>query len=787
LRLTICAVTFLVGSVLVAFNGAKEYLLPELPDVSALRDIRLQVPLRIYTRDGRLMQQFGEQRRYPLAFDKYPPLLIKAVIAAEDDQFFQHGGVDYLGLARAIAVDLFTDSTQGGGTITMLVARNFYLSPEQTARRKLLEIFLALRIEEELSKQEILALLLNKIELGHRAFGVGAAAEVYFGKTVDQLTLSEMAIIAGLPRRPSRDNPISNPERAGQRRGYVLRRMHEKKFIDDAQYAEAMAAPIESKFHGPVVEVDAPNVAEMVRLDLLAKFGTQVTTDGYKVVTTIDSRQQLAATAAVRSGLIEYDQRHGYRGPAGRLKLQANPANADLIDALDDYPGRGSLQSAVVLSMSGDSAQLFARNNGKISVNLTGMKWASPALADGNVGKVVERVGDVLAVNDVVYVAQDVSGSWRLTQVPQVQGAFVAVDPHDGAITAMVGGFDFNTSNFNRAVDARRQPGSSFKPFLYSSALEYGFTPATIVNDAPYVAKDTWLEGQEWRPKNFDGKYLGPLRLREALYRSRNPVAVRVMESVGTQRATQHMMQFGFAREEVPENLSLALGTTLVSPLKMAAAYSVFANGGYRVVPYFLERVEDPNGKLVYVADPKFICQDCVGPVTVNSKIDESAAAITPENAYVMTDMMSDVIMRGTAQRAKVLKRNDLAGKTGTTQDGRDTWFCGFNADLVGAAWVGFDQERDVGRGEDGGRTALPIWIKFMGEALAGRPDHRMPQPAGIVTMRISRTTGKPARAGEGDTTFEVFLPDHLPEQSATDTTEGEPNQEKDKTDDPLF
>lgn len=788
LRLTIAAATLLIGAVLVAFSGAKEYLLPDLPDVTALRDIRLQVPLRIYTRDGRLMQQFGEQRRIPLAYDAYPKLLIQSLIAAEDDRFFEHGGVDYAGLLRAIIVDIRTgESKQGGGTITMLVARNFYLSAKKSIRRKLLEIFLALRIEDELSKEEILTLFLNKIELGHRAFGFGAAAEVYFGKTVDQLTLAEMAVISGLPRAPSRDNPITNPELAAQRRAYVLRRMKEKKFIDEAQYKTAMEAPIESKFHGPVVEVDAPNIAEMVRVDLLSRIGTQVYTDGYRVVTTIDSRQQQAATAAVRAGLIEYDQRHGYRGPVARLNLAANPTKNDLVQALDDYPERGGLEAAVVLSVAADGAQVFTRDSGPVHLHLNGMKWARPALADGNVGKTVEKASEVLAVNDVVYVTQDVSGTWRLMQVPQVQGAFVSVDPHDGAITSLVGGFDYNASNFNRAVQAKRQPGSSFKPFLYSAALENGFTPASIVIDAPYVMKDSWTEG-EWKPQNSNRNYMGPMRLREALVQSRNPVALRIMEAVGTAKATQHMMRFGFTREEVPENPSLALGTTQVSPLTMASAYSVFANGGYRIEPYFLERIEDPTGKLVYTASPKYVCRDCAVPnLVAGDKVDETTQAISPENVYVMTDMMADVILRGTGWRAKELKRRDIVGKTGTTNDGRDTWFCGFNADMVGVAWVGFDQERPLGRGEEGGRTAQPIWIKFMADALVGTTEHRLPQPPGIVTMRISRANGKPARAGDTDAMFEVFLPDHLPEANLTDASEQEPSHEKEKSDDSLF
>ncbi len=790
LRLTIALAGLLLGGVTVAFCGAKEYLLPDLPDVSTLRDVRLQVPLRIYTRDGRLMQQFGEQRRIPLPYEAYPPLLIKALIAAEDDRFFEHGGLDYAGFLRALLVDIRSgESKQGGGTITMLVARNFYLTPEKTIRRKLLEILLALRIEEELSKQEILTLFLNKILLGHRAYGFGAAAEVYFGKTVDQLSIPEMAMIAGLPRAPSRDNPISNPDLATQRRAYVLRRMHEKKYIDDAQYSAAMATPVESKFHGPVVEVDAPNVAEMVRAELLSRIGAQVYTDGYRVVTTIDSRLQRAATASVRSGLIEYDQRHGYRGPVTRLALSpTDPTDATLIQALDDYPERGGLEPAVIVSIAADGAQALTREKGRIRLSYDSMRWARQALPQGGVGAEVKHVSDVVTVHDVVYVAQDTTGAWRLMQLPQAQSAFVAMDPHDGALAALVGGFDFDASNFNRAVQAKRQPGSSFKPFLYSAALENGFTAATVVNDAPYVANDAWLEG-EWRPTNSSGRYLGPLRLREGLVKSRNPVAIRVMQAVGTARATEYMMRFGFTREEVPENPSLALGTTQVSPLEMASAYSVFANGGNRVEPYFIERIEDPSGNAVFLAKPKFVCRDCAEPgATTANNIDQSTTAISPENAFVMTDMMSGVVASGgTGWRAKSLNRHDLAGKTGTTQDGRDTWFCGFNADMVGVAWVGFDQERSLGSGEAGGQTAEPIWIRFMGEALSGRPDHRLPQPSGIVTMRISRSTGKPARASDNDTMLEYFLPDHLPEGTPADLNDREPTRDTEKSDDSLF
>ncbi|HYM34113.1 MAG TPA: penicillin-binding protein 1A [Steroidobacteraceae bacterium] len=789
LRLTIAGIGLLIGGVILAFNGAKEYLLPDLPDASTLRDVRLQVPLRIYTRDGRLMQQFGEQRRIPLQYDAFPKQLINALIAAEDDRFFEHGGLDYLGLLRALIVDIRSgESNQGGSTITMLVAKNYFLTNEKKLRRKLLQSFLALRIEEEFSKEEILALFLNKVELGHRAFGFGAAAEVYFGKTVDQLTLPEMALIAGLPNAPSRDNPITSPELATQRRAYVLRRMHEKKYIDDAQYAAALLTPVESKFHGPVTEVDAPNLAEMVRVDLEKRIGPQVYGDGYRVITTIDSRMQQAAIAAVRTGLIDFDQRHGYRGPVARPVFEPNAAEVDWSNALDDYPELGGLQPALILAVDATGATAFTRSNGRVRLSLAGMKWARPALPDGAVGKQVDKTSEVVAVNDVVYIAQDVSGAWRLMQTPQIQGAFVAIDPHDGAIAALVGGFDYSASNFNRAVQAKRQPGSSFKPFLYSAALENGFTPSSIVNDAPYIAKDAYLEG-EWRPQNSNRTFLGPIRLRYALLRSRNPVASRLMEAIGTARATEHMMHFGFTREEVPENLSLALGTTQLSPYEMAAAYSVFANGGYRIEPYFIERIEDPTGAVVFSAHPKVACSDCTLTGNFVNDKDKAPAVISPQNVFLMTDMMADVIAspQGTGWRAQALGRHDLAGKTGTSQDYRDTWFCGFNADLVGVAWVGFDQEKPLGRGEEGGKTAEPIWIDFMREALAGRPEHRLPQPPGIVELRISKTTGKAPRAGDTDTMFEKYMADHLPESAPTDVSEREPNRETEKSDEPLF
>ena len=828
LRICAALVIAVVAAIALGLAGAYQYLRPELPDVAALRNVQLQVPLRVYTRDGRLIAQIGEQRRIPLPYDLLPPQIVNAFLAAEDDRFFEHGGVDYQGLMRAALVNFRSGAIrEGGGTITMQLARDIFLTPDRNYRRKILEIFLALRIEREFSKQEILELYLNKIFLGQRAYGVGAAAEVYFGKPAGALDLAEIALIAGLPRAPSRDNPVTDPDRAKQRRAYVLRRMLEKGHITPTEYESALVAPVESRIHGPAIELDAPYVAEMVRQELLLRLGPEVYTGGYRATTTIDSRLQRAATSALRLALLEYDARHGYRGPAGHVELSPESTESAWHAVLEDYPDTGGLLPAIVLAVDDQSATAYLRREGRVVLEWSGISWARPTLEGGGTGPAPLRASDVLAAGDVVYLAQEISGTWRLVQIPEVQGAFTAMDPADGAIAALSGGFDFYTSKFNRAYQAKRQPGSAFKPFIYSAALERGFTPATLVNDAPIVFDDPTLENT-WRPQNVSRRFYGPTRLREALVRSRNLVSIRILNEIGPGYATDYVQRFGFDENALPRNLTLALGTAQVSPLQMAGGYAVFANGGHRVTPYLIDRVVDAGGNDVLSAAPAYACVDCMrdaaavetdhatvardvvgdaGPLRLASmnELDEAPSpwtdrryldgrlaptVVDPRNAYLITDMMSDVIRRGTATRARVLGRNDLAGKTGTTNDRRDAWFCGFNSELVATAWVGFDQERSLGAREEGGRTALPMWIYFMRDALDGEPEHRLPAPAGIVTMRISAETGRPARAGDASAIFESFVAGNVPEAEGLPV--GAPDLDRtdetaDEQDDSLF
>jgi penicillin-binding protein 1A len=806
--LCVTALLVLAGALAYGAVAAYIYLAPGLPDVAALRDVQLQVPLRVFSRDGRLIAQIGEYRRIPVSFEDVPVRVQRAFLAAEDDRFFTHHGVDYAGLVRATLMNLVSGQrSQGGGTITMQLARNIFFTPERTWRRKLSEIFLSFRIESSFSKQEILTLYLNKIFLGQRAYGVAAAAEVYFGKPLSELTLAETATIAGLPQAPSRDNPVASAERAKLRRAYVLRRMRETGVIEAQEAAAANQEPMVAQLHGPATEVEAPYVAEMARADALERYGDRIYTAGYRVYTTIDSRLQRAANGSLRVGLIEYDRRHGYRGPIGHVTIPSGATAADLAAILEPHPTINALEPALVTRVNERSADVLLKSGRAGQIDWVGMAWARRSL-DSGLGPEPKSAADVVARGDVVYVIET-GRTVQLAQQPIAQGALVAVNPNDGAVVALNGGFDFFVSKFNRASQARRQPGSAFKPFVYSAALEHGFTAASVVLDAPVVFEDDATE-DVWRPVNSTQQFYGPTRLREALVRSRNLVSVRLMRTMGIPYTVDYLTRFGFSRESMPGDLTLALGSLQVSPTELSAAFATFANGGYRVQPYYIDRIEDATGTTVYESKPLVVCHDCDSDrsarfLTTGAGTDWLQAAdawrggrgylpaeriapraINEQNAYLVADMMRDVIKRGTARRALELGREDVAGKTGTTNDHHDAWFCGFNANLVAGVWVGFDEEGSLGFGEEGGRTAVPIWTKFMESALHGTPEARVPAPEGMVTVKISPTTGLLASADDPNAVFETFIEGHVPEAGDPFDTAQTPGQ-KSQDDEPLF
>jgi penicillin-binding protein 1A len=775
------------------------YLEPSLPTVDAMATGSLPVPLRIYTGSGQLIAQIGEKRRVLVAYEDIPVLVREAFVAAEDQRFFTHHGFDYSGVLRAALVDLTSgDFSQGASTITMQAARNMFLTFDKTIRRKLQEIFLTYRMEHEFTKEQILSTYLNVIFLGQRSYGVAAAAETYFGKPLEQLSVAEAATLAGIPQAPSRFNPISNPKAAQSRRRYVLQQMQKLNDIDAATAQRAAAEVVSARDHGILSEIEAPYVAEMARADLVSRFGEDAVNAGYRVHTTIDGRLQTAADRAVRIGLIEYDRRHGFRGALRQIKLDEHATVAALESALGETPEIGDLLPAVVVSLSAQAARVYVRSQGYAEIDWDGLSWARRRISDTRTGANPKHAEDVLQRGDVIYVVSNGHGEAQLAQLPEAQGALVALDPNDGAIVSLVGGFDYFDNKFNRVTQARRQPGSGFKPFLYSAALENGFTPATIVMDAPIVYDDS---GQEkiWRPENVEKGFDGPMRLREGLVFSRNLVTIRVVRQLGVDTAIDYAAKFGFSPTDMPKDMTIALGSLPATPLQMVTGYAVFANGGYRVDPYYIDRIENAAGQIVYQANPKIVCELCeppgdapsggsatpvsaaLPPNTGSAPADPDHApvnvlpaliapaqlaprVISPQNAWVMDDMMADVIKRGTGVRAGLaLHRSDLSGKTGTTNEARDTWFNGFNRNIVATVWVGFDQERPLGEGEEGSRTAVPIWISFMREALRAQPDHARSMPPGLVTARISPKTGTLVSTNEGDAIYETFMEDHLP------------------------
>ena len=744
----------LVFSVLIVFCCFYFYMAISLPDVDQLKDVHLQVPLRIYTNDGKLIGEFGEKKRIPVSIDQVPKRLVFAILDTEDQRFYEHNGVDFIGLVRATVSAITSGKvTQGASTITMQVARNFFLSPDKTFVRKINEILLAFKIDQTLSKDEILNLYFNKIYLGQRAYGFAAAALVYYGKTLDQLTLPEIASIAGLPQAPSRDNPVANPASALERRNHVLERMLQNGHITKAEYAEAVATPLNLNYNTQVSEVDAPYMAEMVRNAMVAQFGDEAYDTGFKVYTTIDSKLQQSANRSLRDGLYAYDERHGYRGP--EKKLGAAHDFHDWLEKLSDIQSYNGLYPAVFTKFKDQVIIALMADGQIISIPASGFSWAKNRLS--------------LHSGDVIRIRKMNDGTWRLSQVPKIEGAIVALNPQDGSIIALSGGFSYAKSSFNRAVQAGRQPGSSFKPFIYSAALDKGYTLASVFNDAPVVMT---IPGSNtiWRPQNDSQRYFGPTRLRVALIESRNIVSVRLLQAIGVSYGASYVKRFGFNSSEIPVAPSLALGTASLSPLKMAAGYAVFANGGYRVTPYFIEKITDKNDKVIFTAKPP--TTELTSGSESNTAMPERA--ITAQNAYLITNALKDVIKFGTARKATVLHRDDLAGKTGTTNDQVDAWFSGYNADLVTTVWIGFDQPESVH--EHGAVAALPVWMDFMKDALAGKPEHNVPEPDGITSVRIDPANGLLAQPGQEDAIFELFTTDTVPtkESSGEDATDND-------------
>ena len=788
------------GGFLVVASCLYLYLSPKLPSVEELKKIELQIPLRIHSQDLKVIAEFGEKKRSPVRFEEIPQPMIDAFLAAEDDSFFEHRGIVISGLARA-AVELVTTGSirSGGSTITMQVARNFFLSKRQEFTRKFNEILLAFRIEEELSKQEILSLYTNKIYMGNRAYGVGAAAQVYYGKTLDQLSLGEIATIAGLPKAPSRYNPLANAERATQRRDWILGRMLSLGNINQSEYQAAKAEIDEASYHGSISEMDAAYAAEMVRQEVVSKFGLKAYTEGYTAITTLDSALQSHAVIALQAGIMAYDQRHGYRGVE-----QKAPEQDSWAEVLRKTPIYGGLEPAIITEVADDHLQLATKDGLELPLNwadgLDGLRTYRTVNARS---APITAATDLFVVGDLIRIQRHLDDRVSLAQLPEAQAAMVTLAPNNGGIKALVGGFDYRQSRFNRITQATRQPGSNFKPFIYTTALSSGFTAASIINDAPVVFDDSKLE-DTWRPENDGGKFYGPTRLREALYRSRNLVSIRLLRRMGIDRTLEGLQSFGFKTSEMPLDLSLALGSHALTPLEIAAGYAVFANGGFQVNPYILDKVIDRHGTIIYQATPATACNPCVETVAndtsksidfqleelLNNLAQESlpdnekeswevikqalqttsnvsavpaTRVIDEQTAFLIDSMLKDVILRGTGVKAKILNRTDLAGKTGTTNGPRDAWFSGYSPDLVTTAWVGFDNNALIGRNEYGGSAALPIWIDFMGAALAGKPAAKHPQPNGIVRVKIDAKTGK--RVAPNQTgIYEFFRTKNVPE-----------------------
>ncbi len=716
---------------------------PSLPDLSVLTDYQPKVPLRIYSVEGRLIGEFGEERRAVVKIDAVPKSMRDAILAAEDDRFYQHGGVDYLGVMRAAFSNFVSGGArQGASTITMQVARNFFLSKEKTLTRKFTEVLLAFKIEHSLSKDQILELYLNQIYLGQRAYGFAAASQIYFGKPLEQISLAEMAMLAGLPKAPSSFNPVVNPKRAKLRQQYVLRRMRELNFISDEQWQTADKQVLAVKKYVNEYSVKADHFSEMVRQVMFDRFKEEAYTSGYSVFTTLSVAHQDAAHAAVRKGLVEYDRRRGYRGAESYAELGPSPNEEDFEDALQDESESDDIYPALVLDVSPRAVKVYRKGGETFEISGDGLKFAQKMIGEKAPANQKLRRGALIRVQ------KDEKGQWLISQMPQAEAALVSMDPADGAVRALVGGFDFSRNKYNHVTQAMRQPGSSFKPFIYSAALEKGYTPATIINDSPLTFDARQTGSEPWEPKNFDGKFEGPMRLRTALVKSKNLVSVRILQSITPQYAQDYITRFGFEAKNHPPYLTMALGAGNVTPMQMVGGYAVFANGGFRVTPYFISRIEDAKGNVVAQARP-----DRAG--------EGAERAIDGRNAFIMTSLLQDVVRSGTATRAMQLGRTDLGGKTGTTNEFVDAWFCGFGTGLVAVSWIGFDNPHTLGHNETGGQAALPIWITYMGRALKGIEELPRSVPEGVVQARINAESG--LREADGRGIPEYFYQEFLP------------------------
>jgi len=800
--------------------GFYYYVKPELPDVATLRDVELQTPMQVFSQDGKLISQFGEKRRNPVSYDEIPRHLVEALIATEDSRFYDHPGIDPIGITRAaIVVAMSGSAKQGASTITQQLARNFFLSNEKKIMRKIKEIFIAIHIEQLLSKEEIMELYVNKIFLGHRSYGFGAAARVYFGKDLPDLTLSEIATLAGMPKAPSTMNPIYSLERATNRRNVVLGRMLDEKYITQEEYDEARAEELVSKYHGAEIELSAPYVAEVARAWMVERYGEDAYTSGMKVYTTVDSTLQDAANRAAITNLLNYDERHGYRG-AEKVLWQTEQAaweQEQIVKHLRSQPTYGDLTPAVVTKVDAQSAHVWVKNQGEGVIEWQGMNWARKFLTDDRQGPAPSNAKEILAVGEQIWVRSEaISGkeatteeseeateianaaptNWRLSQVPNANTAFVAMNPDNGAVLSMVGGFNFVHNKFNRATQSIRQVGSGIKPFIYSAAIDKGLTLASLINDAPINQWDK-SQGTAWRPKNSPPTYVGPTRLRIGLAQSKNVMAVRVLREVGLDDTRNYLTRFGFDIDEVPRSETIALGAGSLTPMKVAQGYSVFANGGYYVEPFYISRVESPFGEVEFKASPKVVChQDCETTLETDPIADEFAEqdvdaetqyapqVISEQNAFLVREMLYSNIWgggnwregtgwNGTGWRAQPLKRRDIGGKTGTTNDSKDTWYSGYGPGIVATVWVGFDNHnRNLGRtknnsnlgknqitgAEAGAKTAQPAWVDFMGLALKDVPAQRKDIPEDIVRVRIDRDTGLLTNKSDGSSMFEYFV-----------------------------